>query len=175
MQGEPDPEESSLGEETAEVGGSASALDRRRWFWDGMTVVFCVASFVGLWLVLSLAVPDGWRGWYVAPGALQILLQVVPATVVAVFVFAVGAVLVIVQIIAPTLGTRAIEDLLAQRRARTSVIAGIVLLLACLVVAARGKKSPGEASGATVLALAGFLYVPVSIWCISSVFQALGS
>ena len=162
--GTPGPEKSCLCEGKAEARGSASALDFHRWFWDGMTVVLCVTSFVGLWLVLWLAVPDG----YVDAGA---LLQVVPAMVVAVFVFAVGAVLVIVQIIAPTLGSRAIEDLLAQRRARTSVIAGIVLLLACLVVGARNEKSPGEASAAAVLALAGLLYVPVSIWCISSVFH----
>ena len=60
----------------------------------------------------------------------------VPATVVAVFVFAVGAVFVMVQIIGPTLGSRAMEDLLVRRRARACVTAGIVLLLACLALAA---------------------------------------
>ena len=171
MQGEPDPQESSRGEKTVEAGAGASALDRHRWRLDAITAVVCVVSFAALWLVLWLAVPDGWRGWYVDPDALPTLLQVVPATVVAVFIFAVGAVLVIVQIISPTLGSRAIEDLLAQWRARASVIAGIVLLLACLVATMQDEKSPGEASAATALTLAALFYVPVSIVCISSVFH----
>jgi hypothetical protein len=102
---------------------------------------------------------------------------VVPATVVAVFVFAVGAVFVMVQIIGPTLGSRAMEDLLVRRRARACVTAGIVLLLACLALAAltriKDKKELElwEASAASVLALASFVYVLFSIWCIISVYH----
>jgi hypothetical protein len=118
------------------------------------------------------------HNWYVKEGLLTTLLQVVPATVVAVFIFAVGAVFVMVQIIAPTLGSRAIENLLIRRRSRVCVIAGMVLLLTCLILATLARFKEGklpelwEASAASALALGTLLYVPLSIWCISTVLHS---
>jgi hypothetical protein len=158
----------------------SSEFGRYRWVWDGVTFIGCLGVLAVLCLPW-LAWPDWRRTWYVRQGALTTLLQVVPATVVAVFIFAVGAVLVMVQIIGPTLGSRAIEDLLARRRARICVIAGMVLLLACLALAAlaliKEKHLPEqwEASAASALALATLIYVPFSIWCISSVFHGFVS
>jgi hypothetical protein len=80
------------------------------------------------------------------------------------------------QIIGPTLGSRAIEALVVRRRARACVVAGAVLLLACLALTAlaRIRDRPPElweASAASALALASLAYVPFSIWCISSVLR----
>ena len=105
------------------------------------------------------------------------LLQVVPATVVAVFVFAAGAVFVMVQIVGPTLGSRAMEDLPVRRGARACLTAGIVLLLACLALAALARIKANkqlelwEASAASVLALASFVYVVFSIWCVIGIYH----
>ena len=158
----------------------SSKLERHRWIWDGVTFVGCLGVLVALGLPW-LAWPHWRKTWYVRKDSLATLLQVVPATVVAVFIFAVGAVFVIVQIISPTLGSRAIEDLLVRRRARICVIAGMVLLLACLALAAlalireKHLKQQWEASAASALALATLIYVPFSIWCISSIFHGFVS
>src|SRR5215831_12910047 len=157
-----------------------SRLDRRPWMLDGVTFLCCLSVLALAWLPWFVE-PRLRHNWYVKEGVLTTLLQVVPATVVAVFIFAVGAVFIMVQIIAPTLGSRAIEDLLVRRRARVCVIAGVVLLLACLVLAtlalARiGDKEPvperWEASAASALALGTFLYVLLSIWSISTVLHS---
>jgi len=159
----------------------SSRLERRRWLWDVLTIFGCMGALVGLWLPFWLTDQDHRRIWYVKEGALDLLLQVVPATIAAVFVFAAGAVFIMVQVIGPTLGSRAIEALLLRRRARACVIAGIVLLLACLALAAlalikeKGPPEVWEASAGSALALASLIYVPLSIWCISSVFHGFVS
>lgn len=145
--------------------------------WDAVTAFICLVILAAAWLPWWLPAQHQWKDWYVKVGALSTLLQVVPATVVAIFIFAVGAVFVMVQIVSPTLGSRAIENLIVERRARACVIAGMVLLLACLVLAAlariieKERPEPWEASAAAALALATLLYVPFSIWCISSVLH----
>ena len=158
-----------------------SRLERRRWLWDVLTIFGCVGALVGLWLPFWLTDRGLRRIWYVKEGALGLLLQVVSATIAAVFVFVAGAVFIMVQIIGPALGSRAIEALLLRRRARARVIAGIVLLLACLALAAlalireKGPPEVWEASAGSALALASLIYVPLSIWCISSVFHGFVS
>jgi hypothetical protein len=145
--------------------------------WDVVTAFVCLVILAAAWLPWWLPAQHQWKDWYVKVGALSTLLQVVPATVVAIFIFAVGAVFIMVQIVGPTLGSRAIENLIVERRARACVIAGMVLLLACLVLAALARiieskrPEPWEASAAAALALATLLYVPFSIWCISSVLH----
>jgi hypothetical protein len=157
--------------------GRSSELERRRRREDFVTTAACLTALIVPWLLLWHAAPDRWRRWYIHKGAdLDTLLQVVPATVVAVFVFAVGAVFVMAQIIGPTLGSRAIEALLVRRRARACVIAGMVLLLACLALTALAHPLElWEVSAASSLALATLAYVPFSIWCISSVLQGFVS
>jgi hypothetical protein len=142
-----------------------------------VTFLGSVIVLAGLLWLFWLVWRNPPKNWHFKDGALPTLLQVVPATVVAVFIFAVGAVFIIVQIISPTLGSRAIEDLLARRRARICVIAGLVLLLACLTLAAltlikqEEASELWEASWGSALALATLIYVPLSIWCISSIFH----
>ena len=155
-----------------------SRLDRRRWLLDGVTFLCCLGVLALAWLPWFVE-PKQRQSWYVNEGVFTTLLQVVPATVVAIFIFAVGAVFVMVQIIAPALGSRAIENLLIRRRSRICVIAGMVLLLACLVLATLARiknKEPQldlwEASAASALALGALLYVPLSIWCISTVLHS---
>ena len=157
--------------------GRSSELERRRRRQDFVTTVACLTALIGPWLLLWHVVPDGWRHWYTRTAEdLGTLLQVVPATVVAVFVFAVGAVFVMAQIIGPTLGSRAIEALLVRWRARACVIAGMILLLACLALTALAHPLElWEVSAASSLALATFAYVPFSIWCISTVLQGFVS
>ena len=116
--------------------GSSSALERHRRWWDAATIVGCLIVLAALWLWPWLTAQNHWRIWYVKEGALATLLQVVPATIAAVFIFAAGAVFIMVQIIGPALGSRAIEALLVTRRARACVIAGVILLVACLALAA---------------------------------------
>jgi len=154
----------------------SSKLERHRWGGDALTVAVCLAVLAGPWLLLWHITSHwkGWPGWYARQGILTTLVQVVPATVVAVFIFAIGAIFVMVQIISPTLGSRAIEDLLTRRRARVCVIAGMVLLVACLTLATLARvRNPElwEYSAASALALASLVYVPFSIWCISSLFH----
>ena len=158
----------------------SSDLERSRRRFDILTIAICLGALAVPWLLLWHRAPDRWRTWYVQEGALATLLQVVPATIVALFVFAAGAVFVMAQIIGPTLGSRAIEALIVRRRARACVIAGAVLLLACLALTAlaRIRDCPPElweASAASALALATLVYVPFSIWCISSVLRGFVS
>ena len=158
-----------------------SRLERHRLGWDVVTVLVCSGVLVGLWQLFRVVWRDPPKDWFFRESALPTLLQVVPATVVAVFIFAVGAVFIVVQIIGPTLGSRAIEDLLIRRRARTCVVAGMVLLMACLVLATlaliwqEGPSGLWEASWGSALALATVVYVPFSIWCISSIFHVFVS
>ena len=157
--------------------GNSSRLEHRRRLWDGVTIASCLIGLAALgglpWLIWSTQLST----WHVKEEAFTTLLQVVPATIVAVFVFAVGAIFIIVQIIGPALGSRAIEALLLRRRARACVIVGIILLLACMALTAlalimqEGAPEPWEALVGSVLAVASFFYVPLSIWCISTVFH----
>ncbi|HZI77234.1 MAG TPA: hypothetical protein VFD73_24990, partial [Gemmatimonadales bacterium] len=161
------------------------AGSERGWSWlrirrralDVVTFLAFLGVPAALWLPWWLTARTEQKDWYVKEGALSTLLQVVPATVVAVFIFAVGAVFVMVQIVGPTLGSRAIEGLIVRRRARTCVIAGTILLLACLTLAALARiiekkpPDPWEASSAPVLALATLFYVPYSVWCVSTILH----
>jgi hypothetical protein len=77
-----------------------SRLDRRRWLLDGVTFLCCLGVLALAWLPWFVE-PKQPQSWYVNEGVFTTLLQVVPATVVAIFIFAVGAIFVMVQIIAP--------------------------------------------------------------------------
>jgi hypothetical protein len=148
---------------------------------DIVTIVVCLAALLGPWFILWCRPPDDWRTWYVQEGALGTLLQVIPATIVAVFVFAVGAIFVMTQIIGPTLGSRAIEALLIRRRARACTIAGVVILLAGLgltTFARIGEESGPylwEAAAASSLALASFIYIPAATLSIVRMFYTFVS
>jgi hypothetical protein len=160
--------------------GRLSELERRRQVIDAVTIASCLAALGGLWLLVWVVVPDR---WYVREELFLILLQVVPATIVAVFVFAVGAIFVIAQIIGPALGSRATELLLLRRRVRVCAIAGILLLLAdlLLMILVRGKSPQDpdpsldlewweEVAGSS-LALASFTYIPLAVLSIASVLH----
>jgi hypothetical protein len=71
----------------------SSDLERRRRRFDILTIAIYLGALAVPWLLLWHAAPDRWRTWYVQEGAFATLLQVVPATIVALFVFAAGAVL----------------------------------------------------------------------------------
>jgi hypothetical protein len=155
-----------------------SELERRRQVIDAATIVGCLVAFALLWLFVVARDP-----WSVPEELFITMLQVIPATIVAVFVFAVGAIFVIAQIIGPTLGSRATELLLLRRRIRVCAIAGILILLAdlLLTIGAGGTSNQdpsasfdlawwAEMTGAS-LALASLCYIPVAILSIVSVLH----
>jgi hypothetical protein len=80
------------------------AGSERGWSWlrirrralDVVTFLAFLGVPAALWLPWWLTARIEQKDWYVKEGALSTLLQVVPATVVAVFIFAVGAVFVMV-------------------------------------------------------------------------------
>jgi hypothetical protein len=148
-----------------------------------------VALVWGTVSVLGYAFPS----LFVDADYLTTLLQVVPATVVAVFVFAAGAVFVVAQVIHSPLGSRAVEDLMISKRVFAAVLAGVLLLCAslALVVLARPPDEPilvggwiwpfttltvtkvtgrtagldfWAASAGTTLAVTTAIYAPVTIW-----------
>jgi hypothetical protein len=80
--------------------------------------------------------------------ALGTVAQVVPAIVVAVFVFALGAVFVIAQIIIPSRGSRAIGVLFSYVRVQAVVVGGLVLLVGALLIAVGSTSPSGTEPGA---------------------------
>jgi hypothetical protein len=116
------------------------------------------ASPVRVWLV-------GEQG-----SSLQTVAQVVPATVVAIFVFALGAVFFIAQIVIPSRGSRAISVLLRFRRIRLVLAGGLALLVGSLLITANAP--PWRAALAAALILATGVYVPAATGLIASALVA---
>ncbi|WP_448628125.1 hypothetical protein [Geodermatophilus sp. URMC 64] len=109
---------------------------------------------------------------------LTTLLQIVPATVVAVFVFAAATVFVIAQVIHSPLGSRGVEVLLSSRRSRFVLRAGVLLLIASLLFAVFAPGVPRDDAAirgvpavlATALAAATALYAG---WAVVVIFGLL--
>jgi len=102
---------------------------------DRITLVVCAGGLAVLWLVFSAlhhALPSLFS---VDAGVFTTLLEVIPAVIVAVAIFAAGTIFVIAQLISSALGSRAVLALLTSAVARSGVIAGMLLLLASLLVA----------------------------------------
>lgn len=92
----------------------------------------------------------------------QTVAQVVPATVVAIFVFALGAVFVIAQIVVPSRGSRTITVLLQDWRLRIVLVFGLALLAGALLLSGRSGDGNGAWRGdlAAGLVAATVIYVP---------------
>jgi hypothetical protein len=124
-----------------------------------------VAASVGLAAItVAVDVWDSARGWLLAGNAKGIatVAQVVPATVVAVFVFALGAVFVVAQILIPSRGARSISVLLRYVRTRLVLAAGVVLLVGSLLIVPGGPPEHLEhwrAELAAALLVAAGLYI----------------
>ncbi|MFD2094189.1 hypothetical protein [Blastococcus deserti] len=104
------------------------------------------------------------------PDYLTTLLQIVPSTVVAVFVFAAATVFVIAQVIHSPLGSRGVEVLLSSNRSHFVLGTGVLLLIASLLFAVsapdvpRGGELPPAATAlATGLAAATALYAGFAV------------
>jgi hypothetical protein len=118
---------------------------------------------------------------FVHPSYLSTLLQVVPATVVAVFVFAAGTVFVIAQVIHSPLGSRSVELVMRSGRVRLVLLVGVMLLMASLVLVmlapeTNDKNVPddfrrGVAAAGTALAVMTIVYAPVAIWMVKQVLE----
>jgi hypothetical protein len=127
-------------------------------------------GFLVLLAALALAVLtvalDAWeqgRYWLLANNAAGIdtVAQVVPATVVAVFVFALGAVFVIAQLVIPSRGTRSVSVVLRYVRMRLVLTASVVLLIGSLLVTTGGGGDLNQwrAALAAALLVASGLYI----------------
>lgn len=100
--------------------------------------------------------------------------QVVPATVVAVFVFAIGAVFVIAQIIIPSRGARAASVLFRFLRTRLALAWGAILLLGSLVLAGsiffdEAGPRDWQAGLAVALLVSSGLYLVLATWLLATV------
>ena len=122
------------------------------------------AAFVLLLAGLSgVLARTGVRAELVKDGnGVQTVAQVVPATVVAIFVFALGAVFVIAQIVVPSRGSRTITVLLQDWRLRIVLVFGLALLAGALLLSGRSGDGNGAWRGdlAAGLVAATVIYVP---------------
>jgi len=176
-----------------------TAADRGRFVrsWRLRVALKVIMPAAGLWILVYLVGCrwTGFRHWiFVDADFLTTLLQVVPATVVAVFVFAAGAVFVVAQVIHSPLGSRGVEELLLSRRVYAAIVAGVFLLFGSVVLVfiarpagktmefnrrswpyatltgsevtepAAGELDYRVASAGTVLAVASAVYALLAIW-----------
>lgn len=102
---------------------------------DWVTVAVCVAFLGAAWVTLYTFDEELPRYLQVKESIFTTLLEVIPAVIVAVAIFAAGTILVIAQLISAALGSRAVLALLTDSIARSGVIAGMLLLVASLAVA----------------------------------------
>jgi hypothetical protein len=128
---------------------------------NGVLVVLAAIGLVALTVVLRYW--TGARVWLLAehPEGIDTIAQVVPATVVAVFVFALGAVFVIAQIVIPSRGTRSVSELLRYVRMRLVLAVGVGLLVGSLFVTTggHGDLNQWRAALAAALLIASGLYI----------------
>jgi hypothetical protein len=144
---------------------------RRR---DGLAVLVSLMIAIGLTIALKVTgapPPSWWDDFYVRAGMVITLLQVIPATIVAVFVFAAASVFVIAQLISNSLGSRAVLSLLTNDFARATVISGMMLLVLSIFLASAAQTQPehGHAWTAWVPSAAGALAISTVIYVIFSV------
>jgi hypothetical protein len=98
-----------------------------------LTVLWCF-GLAGLTLRVECDPPDA--DWFCPTSTvLSTVAQVIPATVVAVFVFALGAVFVIAQMVIPARGSRSIGVLFSYARVQAVIVGGLVLLGGALLIA----------------------------------------
>ena len=108
--------------------------------------------------VLRLPESRGTEGW-LDDSDIPTVAQIVPAIVIAIFVFAVGVAFVIAQVVPPARGTRAVETL-RGRRLRRSVTPAPALILGSVILVF-GPPFASELSGA--LLIGSFIYTAVSL------------
>jgi hypothetical protein len=121
----------------------------RVWRLAGGYVVLTVLWCFGLWGLTQLAECDpAPADWYcpTTATALGTVVQVVPATVVAIFVFALGAVFVIAQMVIPGRGSRSIGVLFSSARVQAIVVGGLVLLGGALLIALGTPPDQGDSA-----------------------------
>jgi hypothetical protein len=91
------------------------------------------------------------------------IAQIVPATVVAIFVFGLGAVFVIAQMVVPSRGSRAIGVLFSDGRVQAVVTGGLVLLGASLVVAAGETSWRADLAGGLLVATGMYIIIATGL------------
>jgi hypothetical protein len=122
-----------------------------------LAVAGCIVLLVPTWLADC---HDGPPWLCVDAGALATVAQVIPATVVAIFVFALGAIFVVAQIVIPGRGSRAIGELFSYTRARLVLVGGLVLLGgSLLIVLGTASSARWRLELATVLVWATIIYL----------------
>ena len=112
-----------------------------------------VAAYLAMTLIATLVVLASWlfTEWLPEPTLrekdyLTTLLQIVPATVISVFVFAAGTVFVVAQVIHSPLGSRGVEELLKSVRGRVVLTAGVFLLICSLLLAVSAPADESNGS-----------------------------
>lgn len=126
-------------------------------FWITFWSLVLMAIAGGLY-VLRLPESRNGEGW-LDDQDIPTVAQIVPAIVIAIFVFAVGVAFVIAQVVPPARGTRAVETL-RGRRLRRSVTPAPALILGSVVLVF-GPPFASELSGA--LLIGSFVYTAVSL------------
>ena len=124
-----------------------------------------VAGLIGLTLLLDCHSAEA--APFCADGdMLATIAQVIPATVVAIFVFALGTTFVMAQIVVPSRGSRSIGELFKYSRVQAVLVGGLILLGGSLVITlgTRGTggtkdPTPWSLALATVLVAATVLYL----------------
>lgn len=103
--------------------------------------------------------------WFEAPGSqgLDTIVQVVPAVVIAIFVFAAGTSFVVAQVVPPARGTRAVQLLRARHLGLTIAPALALTPLSALVVV---LKPTCAAPLASALLIGSVAYLFVATWCL---------
>ena len=146
----------------------AYALPGRRWLLGcavgvGFLLVLAIAAWA-LCKYLKWPTPD-WLEELGRDKALTVA-QIVPAVVVAIFVFAVGTAFVVAQVVPPARGTRATSTLQGGRMAYSVAPAPALILGSVLAV-----LIPDRWAGATSVAilLGAFLYLLVSLWAMMNI------
>ena len=142
-------------------------------------VVFAVPwAFNGrAWLNNRLGLVGAPESLYVDAGMINTLLELIPATVLAAFVFAAGSVFVIAQLIGGALGSRAVLALLTNWGARAAVTSGMMLLVLSLALAATApvpvdeSLAPWVQSAAATLAVSTVIYVAFAVIALLGVVQ----
>jgi hypothetical protein len=144
------------------------AYSGRIWRSDLMTLLCACAGIAVLASVLA-AVSHNWDiGIDVEAAALQTVAQVIPATIVAVFIAVLGLGFIVAQLVAPVRGSRAVTGQHESRRLRAVVIVGLALLVASLLLSTASESSDRRLSNATALIIATIVYLVGSTIIIST-------
>ncbi|WP_147381589.1 hypothetical protein [Nocardioides immobilis] len=146
----------------------ASRPRSRRWTVVLLAAALWALATIGLAILIHSYAKDLWPGItnrFVAPSENQLgtIVEVVPAVVVAIFVFAAGTSFVVAQVVPPARGTRAVELLRARHVEWTIAPALALMPLSALVVVIEGALAVPLASA---LLVGSVVYLLVATWCL---------